>query len=69
MKYRIRALGKYQKAVLAAAVLLVLVFSVLYPVTMGREGYLYRGRSSPPARRKAAPSTRGRSTGSRPGSP
>lgn len=43
MKYRIRALGKYQKAVLAAAVLLVLVFSVLYPVTMGREGYLYRG--------------------------
>ena len=43
MKYRIRALGKYQKAVLAAAVLLVLVFSVIYPVTMGREGYLYRG--------------------------
>lgn len=43
MKYRIRALGKYQKAVLAAAILLVLVFSVLYPVTMGREGYLYRG--------------------------
>lgn len=43
MKYRIRALGKYQKAVLAVAVLLVLVFSVLYPVTMGREGYLYRG--------------------------
>ena len=43
MKYRIRALGKYQKAMLAAAVLLVLVFSVIYPVTMGREGYLYRG--------------------------
>lgn len=43
MKYRIRALGKYQKAVLAAAILLVLVFSVIYPVTMGREGYLYRG--------------------------
>lgn len=43
MKYRIRALGKYQKAVLAAAVLLVLVFSAIYPVTMGREGYLYRG--------------------------
>lgn len=43
MKYRIRALGKHQKAVLAVAVLLVLVFSVLYPVTMGREGYLYRG--------------------------
>ena len=43
MKYRIRALGKYQKAVLAVAVLLVLVFSMLYPVTMGREGYLYRG--------------------------
>lgn len=43
MKYRIRALGKYQKAVLAAAVLLVLVFSVIYPITMGREGYLYRG--------------------------
>ena len=43
MKYRIRALGKYQKAVLAVAVLLVLVFSVIYPVTMGREGYLYRG--------------------------
>lgn len=43
MKYRICALGKYQKAVLAAAVLLVLVFSVIYPVTMGREGYLYRG--------------------------
>lgn len=43
MKYRIHALGKYQKAVLAVAVLLVLVFSMLYPVTMGREGYLYRG--------------------------
>lgn len=43
MKYRIRALGKYQKAVLAVAVLLVLMFSVIYPVTMGREGYLYRG--------------------------
>ncbi len=43
MKYRIRALGKYQKAMLAAAILLVLVFSVIYPVTMGREGYLYRG--------------------------
>lgn len=43
MKYRIRALGKYQKAMLAAAILLVLVFSAIYPVTMGREGYLYRG--------------------------
>lgn len=43
MKYRVRALGKYQKAMLAVSVLLVLVFSVLYPVTMGREGYLYRG--------------------------
>ena len=48
MKYRIRALGKYQKAVLAVAVLLVLVFSVLYPVTMGREGYLYRGGAPHP---------------------
>lgn len=43
MKYRIRALGKYQKAMLAVAILLVLVFSAIYPVTMGREGYLYRG--------------------------
>lgn len=43
MKYRIRALGKYQKVMLAIAVLLVLVFSVIYPVTMGRTGYLYRG--------------------------
>lgn len=43
MKYRVRALGKYQKAMLAVSVLLILVFSVLYPVTMEREGYLYRG--------------------------
>lgn len=52
MKYRIRALGKYQKAVLAAAVLLVLVFSVLYPVTMGREGYLYRGALLTPGQKE-----------------
>lgn len=38
---RIKRLNLYQKGVLLALVLLVLAFSVIYPVTMARKGYAY----------------------------
>ena len=39
---RISELSKYQKAVLIFMLLLVLVYTVAYPATVAREGYLYR---------------------------
>lgn len=38
---RINALNVYQKVVLLVVLVLAVVFSVLYPVTLSREGYLY----------------------------
>lgn len=38
---RIKALNGYQKVVLLVVLVLAVVFSVLYPVTISREGYLY----------------------------
>ena len=38
---RIKKLGKYQKAVLLALVVIIAVFTVIYAVTISRVGYLY----------------------------
>lgn len=38
---RIKALNGYQKVVLLVVLALAVVFSVLYPLTLSREGYLY----------------------------
>ena len=43
MKERIRNLSGYQKAILLAMAAMVLVFSVVYLLTVRREGYLYQG--------------------------
>lgn len=40
-KERLRALGRYQKAVLIILAVMLAMFTVLYPVTLSREGYLY----------------------------
>lgn len=40
---RIRALNRYQKGVLLSITFMVLLFTVLYPVTRNRVGYSYRG--------------------------
>ena len=40
---RIRNLDKFQKAILLIIIAMILVFSVLYPVTINRTGILYRG--------------------------
>lgn len=38
---RIKGLGGYQKAVLLLLIIMVLVFTVIYSVTVSREGFLY----------------------------
>ncbi len=43
MKERIRNLSGYQKAILLAMAAMVLVFSVVYLLTVRRVGYLYQG--------------------------
>lgn len=39
---RIRSLTRYQKAILLWVLAMVVVFSILYPMTIAREGFLYR---------------------------
>lgn len=39
---RIKNLGRYQKAVLLVIAAMVLVFTILYPVTIDRRGFLYK---------------------------
>ena len=39
---RLRRLDRYQKGVLLVLAAMVLVFSVLYPVTLSRRGYAYQ---------------------------
>lgn len=39
---RIKALGRYQKGALLISILIALVFTVIYPVTIAREGFLYK---------------------------
>ena len=51
---RIKSLNRYQKGVLLVLVIMVLVFTVLYPVTMSREGYLYRDTILVPSQEKGA---------------
>lgn len=41
---RIKELNSYQKAVLMISVLMLLVFTVLYPVTSARVGFEYQGK-------------------------
>lgn len=40
---RIRGLGRYQKWILIGMTVMVLVFAVLYPVTLRRVGFAYQG--------------------------
>lgn len=39
---RVKGLGRYQKGVLLFMVIMVLVFTILYPVTISREGFAYK---------------------------
>ena len=43
MKNRIKKLGTYQKAVLILVLVLAVVFSVVYPITIRQVGFAYRG--------------------------
>ena len=43
MKNRIKKLGTYQKAVLILVLVLAVVFSVIYPITIRQVGFAYRG--------------------------
>ena len=40
---KIRSLGTYEKIILVLLVLMALLFSILYPVTMSKKGFAYRG--------------------------
>ena len=42
MLKRLKGLGRYPKAILLLVIVMMLVFTVLYPVTMAREGFAYR---------------------------
>ena len=46
---RLRGLGRYQIALLVCGVVMILVFSVLYPVTTARVGFLYQDTILTPA--------------------
>lgn len=39
---RVKGLGRYQKGVLLFMMIMVLVFTILYPVTISREGFAYK---------------------------
>ena len=39
---RIKCLGRYQKGILLLMAVMVLVFAVVYAVTIAREGFVYR---------------------------
>lgn len=39
---RIRNLGRYQKGILILLAAMILLFTVLYPIVLSREGFLYR---------------------------
>lgn len=54
MKQRIRNLEGYQKAILLAMAAMVLVFSVVYLLTVRRVGYLYQGAILVPTREDGA---------------
>ena len=45
---RIRSLTLYQKAILLWVLAMVVVFSILYPMTIARVGFLYRGATLVP---------------------
>ena len=46
---RLRGLGRYQIALLVCGAVMILVFSVLYPVTTARVGFLYQDTILTPA--------------------
>lgn len=49
MLERLKSLGKYPKAILLLVTVMILVFTVLYPVTTAREGLAYRNVILTPA--------------------
>ena len=40
---RIKSLGRYQKRVLIIITVMVLIFTVIYPITISRKGFAYKG--------------------------
>ncbi|MGI6691449.1 MAG: hypothetical protein ACOX63_11535 [Christensenellales bacterium] len=46
---RIKSLGQYQKGVLLVVTVMVLVFSVIYPMVIARKGFAYKGAILVPA--------------------
>lgn len=51
---RLKALNRYQKAVLIIITIMVLVFTVLYPLTISREGFAYQGAILVPSRQDSS---------------
>lgn len=47
---RIRGLNRYQKAIIIIMIIMVLAFSVIYPITMSRVGFQYKGAILVPSR-------------------
>ena len=39
---RVKCLGRYPKGVLLLMIVMVLVFTILYPITIAREGFEYK---------------------------
>ena len=51
MMERIKALDRYPKVILLLMLIMVLVFTVLYPVTVSRVGFLYKDTILVPSRK------------------
>ena len=49
---KIRSLGTYAKIILILLVLMSLLFSILYPVTMSKKGFAYRGSILRPTKKE-----------------
>ena len=39
---RVKHLGRYQKGVLLVTIVITLIFTIIYPVTIARKGFLYK---------------------------
>ena len=66
---RIRALTPYQKIVLLVLLMMALLFTILYPVTISREGLLYEDTILLPEATETGMVYSGRSTAKLPPSP
>lgn len=62
---RIRALNGYQKGVLVAMMVMIVLFTILYPITVNRVGYLYNDTILVPSEQDGATVYSGKISGKR----